>query len=93
MKFAVYSTTWNHWSELGNLIDRFPCLFDYNFRTVKTTQFNPLQQKNEKIEVGYIDVNDLEELIELMEDTDWDLIISKNDFGTPVIEIYDSARE
>ena len=93
MKFAVCSTVWCHWTELDNLIDRYPMLYKYNFRTAHRIWFNPTTQETENIKIGYIDVQDLTELIELMEAVDEELIVGKNGFGDTCIEIYDGFRE
>lgn len=89
MKFEVYSTDQNRYE----ILEKYPCLIKYGFRKEKATRFNPLLQTSEDIEIGYIEVDNLEILVKFMEEVDEDIIITKNEFGEPVIEIYDCLGE
>ena len=77
-------STWN-WDDIDELVSSYPCLNDYNVRSVEMVS-----------ERGYtynrieITINSLEDFVELSKKVGQPLILK--DVGT-CIEIYDSYRE
>lgn len=77
-------SVWN-WDDIDELVSDYPCLKDYNVRSVVKTSMNGTYYR--RIE---IDIDSLEELIELSKKVDNPLIVKSKEL---CIEIYDGYRE
>lgn len=82
MKFRITSSNWF----ADEVLSKYPCLKNYSFEWHEDEDRPPSHYSG----YGVITINTLEDLIQLMNECDEPLIISKEPYG---IEIYDGWRE
>lgn len=85
MKFAIEATYCDNEEQL---LETYPFLREYGFETVE------VDYKLRKEKVSYIYINSLEELLQLYEQCNEELVITRNLYtDEKCIEIYDGYRE
>lgn len=92
MKFLIRTTDLY---EVGDYVDKYPTLKRFKFKTEITKD-----HFDHEVELGFIELNTIDELVKLMNTLDQSLIFFPFDpnsdepaYNTPMIEIYDAHRE
>lgn len=92
MKFLIRTTDFY---EVEDCIENYPELKRFNFKTERKED-----HFDREIELGFIELNTIDELVKLMNTLDQSLIFFPFDlnsdepaYNTPMIEIYDAHRE
>lgn len=104
MEFKIESSSWYKPEEL---LEHYPCLKDYSFRTEeiqvpRTVKFRDengnlmTQEMTATRKIPYVHITSLANLMKFMKDVGYPVIVSNTDsYDSPIhtIEIYDDWRE